>query len=481
MNIKKVLSIAVICVLPLLSVLTNNLYAQGISFEKGLFWNQVLQKAKAENKYILVDCYATWCGPCKYMDKSVYPNDTVGNFYNEKFISVKVQMDTSKSDNGFIKGWYSDASMLKNKYKVSAFPTYLFFTPNGDIIHRDVGEKRPKEFITVGAEALNPDKQYYRMLERYRRNEIDAVDVTPLVRKVKYVEGEELAGKIANDYINQLPIDSLFSKDNIWLMWEFTKSTKDRGFAIIRDSSKRICETELRLTEHNCKAKALQVINNEAIKPYITTKAGKPDWKRIKSNLKKYGPLGDEAFTLYKPGIIFKTEIEPVLKVNSDWNQILPLIEKQNLGKNSEFVIGSTIIYYLNGIATYRTEKNCKNLVAAASYYADSFPTFLSVRALNDWAWTIFEYSKDKDELSKALAWSKHSLELQADSQEPDEIDTYANILYKLGSVSDAIVWEQKAVDAEDARAKKYNSSARPVFSETVEKMKNGRNTWPAN
>ena len=44
---------------------------KGIHFVNGLSWQEVLQKAKAENKYIFVDCYATWCGPCKAMDKEV--------------------------------------------------------------------------------------------------------------------------------------------------------------------------------------------------------------------------------------------------------------------------------------------------------------------------------------------------------------------------------------------------------------------------
>jgi thiol:disulfide interchange protein len=45
--------------------------SKGIRFEHGLSWAQVKEKAKAENKYIFMDCYATWCGPCKAMDKNV--------------------------------------------------------------------------------------------------------------------------------------------------------------------------------------------------------------------------------------------------------------------------------------------------------------------------------------------------------------------------------------------------------------------------
>src|SRR6266540_4082157 len=55
----------------------------GIKWVTGLTWQQVKQKAKAENKYIFLDIFTTWCGPCKMMEKNVYSNDTVGDFFNQ--------------------------------------------------------------------------------------------------------------------------------------------------------------------------------------------------------------------------------------------------------------------------------------------------------------------------------------------------------------------------------------------------------------
>src|SRR5687768_11668505 len=78
----------------------------GIKWTTGLSWQQVKQKAKTENKYIFLDCFTTWCGPCKVMDNNVYPNDSVGKYFNSKFISVRVQMDKTKKDNEQIQKWY---------------------------------------------------------------------------------------------------------------------------------------------------------------------------------------------------------------------------------------------------------------------------------------------------------------------------------------------------------------------------------------
>jgi len=46
-------------------VIQGDSSADGIRFVQGLTWEKVVKRAKKENKYIFVDCYTTWCGPCK--------------------------------------------------------------------------------------------------------------------------------------------------------------------------------------------------------------------------------------------------------------------------------------------------------------------------------------------------------------------------------------------------------------------------------
>ena len=62
-------------------------------------WNKIVAQAKKENKFIFVDCYTTWCGPCKEMSKEIFPKKKVGNFFNKTFINVAFQLDTTKKDN----------------------------------------------------------------------------------------------------------------------------------------------------------------------------------------------------------------------------------------------------------------------------------------------------------------------------------------------------------------------------------------------
>src|SRR5687768_4337454 len=70
-------------VFPLFTV--AELSAQGIRFEHGS-WEQAKAKAKAGNKFIFVDAFTTWCGPCRYMSANIFPKPEVGTFFNQHFV-----------------------------------------------------------------------------------------------------------------------------------------------------------------------------------------------------------------------------------------------------------------------------------------------------------------------------------------------------------------------------------------------------------
>lgn len=117
----------------------------GISFENGS-WEEVLAKAKKENKVIFVDAYAAWCGPCKYMANNVFPVAEVGEFYNQNFINYKYDMEKGTGP------------VFANKYKITAYPTFLFIDGEGNVVHRALGGRDKNGLIALGEEALGKTK-----------------------------------------------------------------------------------------------------------------------------------------------------------------------------------------------------------------------------------------------------------------------------------------------------------------------------------
>src|SRR3954471_1974914 len=219
----------------------------GINFTKSS-WQEVLKKAKAEHKFIFVDCYATWCLPCKKMEKEVFTQKFVGDFMNANFISVRVQMDTTKLDEEYIKEWYPEAHELRQQYKVNVFPSYLFFNPEGKIVHRSLLILSDSNLVKLAKNAFDPDKQYYNLLDKYNNHKLDYSRLGYLASITKNIGEESLANEIAKEYlhnyINQQADDKLMEKKYYDFVNNFPKviSSEDKVFKLMYKEGKTIDE-----------------------------------------------------------------------------------------------------------------------------------------------------------------------------------------------------------------------------------------------
>lgn len=108
--------------------------AQGIKFETGSF-ESILKKAEAEKKFIFMDIYAEWCGPCKYMAAHVFTDKMVGDHFNKKYINTKFDAEKGEGIN------------LARRYGVRAYPTFLLLNSKGEKVGEMVGGSPAKEFI----------------------------------------------------------------------------------------------------------------------------------------------------------------------------------------------------------------------------------------------------------------------------------------------------------------------------------------------
>ncbi len=73
------------------------------------------------------------------MDKEIYPKDTIGKAVNFNYVSIKVQLDTSKTDDAYVKSWYENANYMRQQYRVTSYPTFLFLNAEGELLHKESG------------------------------------------------------------------------------------------------------------------------------------------------------------------------------------------------------------------------------------------------------------------------------------------------------------------------------------------------------
>jgi thioredoxin-related protein len=213
---------------------------KGIQFEKGLSWKQIKEKAKKENKYIFMDCYATWCAPCKLMSDSVFTKKEAGDVFNKKFINVKVQMDKTAKDNEEVKSWYEDATAIYKEYGVMAVPNFFYFSPEGKLVHLFVGTTTDvNQFIEISEKAFDPATQYFTQMElEIEKAANDPAMLKKLVQKaVKHNDGVN-ATRLTNAYLDASK--DLFTKEHLQFVDEITTSSAGRGFPVFREHGEKV-------------------------------------------------------------------------------------------------------------------------------------------------------------------------------------------------------------------------------------------------
>jgi thioredoxin 1 len=120
---KQLLSILFLSLLTLPAIAAEG---DGVNFFEGTF-RQAKEKAKKENKLIMLDAYTTWCGPCKVLKNKVFPNKELGDYINANFVSIGVDMEAG------------EGPALANMYPIEGYPTILFMDATGKVKKKVLG------------------------------------------------------------------------------------------------------------------------------------------------------------------------------------------------------------------------------------------------------------------------------------------------------------------------------------------------------
>ncbi len=399
-------------------LLSLNLFSQGMNFEKNTTWEKVVAKAKAENKLIFVDCYTTWCGPCKKLDAEVFPNPEVGEFFNKHFVNLKVQMDTTKNDSEYIRNWWAIGQEWHKTYGVWAYPSFLVFDSNGEIADRGVGFAPVPQFLEKGKALINRDNHYYPMKKKYEEGKLVGADLPKLAKRALDAYDRNFIGIIGPDYLSKE--SNLLTGDNIRYIIQMNPKMGTKYFNVIKDNTAKVDEVmERKGTAENFLFRTAQV---NFISKLAPNKAGtEANWTAVADSLNLYFPEFAEKYTI-------KAKIT---RANA-------------LRQWPEFS-------------------------ANVQTYFEKYINEVDFMQLNSYAWSIFENCEDENCINMALGWAKHA----ASKDDPMILDTYANLLYKLGKNSDAITTQEKAIAI--LKEKGEDPADQQI---TLEKMKKGEKTW---
>lgn len=205
------------------------LSAQGVNFVNYSF-EEAKTVASREGKFIFVDVYTTWCGPCRRMSKEVFTSDTVANYFNANYICLKLDAENER-EHGFFK-----------TYVPSAYPSFYWLTAQGDLLASQSGYMDPIALLDAAKKAESSTLGVRLKLLEQRWSEGERTEV--LLREYLFdllpqVDPTRVR-PLLNDYLCSLPADSLASRTIGEMIQGYSRTLTDD----------KICRTLLEYNDH---------------------------------------------------------------------------------------------------------------------------------------------------------------------------------------------------------------------------------------
>lgn len=274
----------------------------GISFVTA-DWKEAVARATKEKKYIFVDAYTSWCNPCKWMDENVYNTKKAGDYFSEKFISLKLDMEKE------------EGLSFAEKYNVHAYPTYLFFDSTGKIIHRFQGPLEVDDYLKEVANTFLPEKAYYELKRKYEKGSKDEKTLYELVI-ASYKASGEVNSDLLEDYFDTQ--DDMLSKKNWKIIDDFVLDIKSKTFKYLTANREKFypahgkdnVEKKIYLTKMSYYSKAEDWKNYSIVALAYAEKYSMNDWKDLDAIAWRVSQKLKDPKTLAKAEVLIRKSIQ---------------------------------------------------------------------------------------------------------------------------------------------------------------------------
>lgn len=201
-------------------LICGNVFSQGIEFQHVSF-KEALEKAKTENKMVFMDCYTSWCGPCKALAKNVFTQKEVGAFFNENYICIKMDMEKGEGPD------------LLKRYEIQGFPTLLYMDATGKVLSKRVGGTDAAGLISDGKTAGDPTQRLEYVQKLYQEGDRSKEIVTKYISLLQKNYMREEMTKVGNEYLKTLSKEDLLDADNFKVLCAVGASFESEEFQYV--------------------------------------------------------------------------------------------------------------------------------------------------------------------------------------------------------------------------------------------------------
>lgn len=439
--------------------------AQGVRFESGP-WKDVLALAAKEHKLVYMDVYTTWCGPCKIMSSTIFPEKAAGDRYNAAFVNYKVDAERG------------EGMELAATYKVDGYPTNLFIDPvSREVVYRVTGSADLPGFLQRADIALAEQKDPMKWSDyeqQFEKGNRDKAFLVSFAEKAERLEkgNDRILDAYIQEYVKGKPDEAALK-----FLSQYTHTFDNKAVALIFANEDRV--------------KALYPGDKDRFRwwgralqrgTFDKAVAGKNEQllEVLESSSAHYGIPIDviSGIHYYRKDFYRQTGNEAMArKAAIDEAAYLMGLKPEFYARKDEEGLRDareSILYQLKAMKT--PEEQYESSIKATLEKNPDMKrpaSLFAAQILNESAWAAAEdKGADKEYLKLATEWSAKSLELARGSKDwALYADTYANLLYYSGDKQKALSLQDEAVKQAEAAGSESLDSLR----ETRARMQAGK------
>lgn len=376
---------------------------RSIQFETKTF-QEIKAIAKSQNKLIFLDAYTSWCGPCKYMAKNIFTNDTVADFYNANFINAKIDME---------KG---EGIELAKKYQVRCYPNLLYINGDGEIVHRVGGMRKTADFIQIGQSAKEGKETFKDFSIKIKKEKNNSEF---LRNYISYLASTCLpVDSLVSVYFNIQTNETLFSPENWKMIYKYVNSYTSKEFKFFVEN----------------KDKYAQIFTKDSVDSKINDVYYSFGRSLIYSKIPKTSELENYISSLEKMSISTPKKTALYLRLenaqkNKDWKLFSQLLTDSNIQLIDEKNINSIAwVVYENVEDEYtlsKTAEKMKNTLknkTELKFFAE-YDTYASL---------LFKLKKKSEALEAANIAIKHA---KAMNLNPEDYSSTNELITKINTL----------------------------------------------
>ena len=342
--------------------------AQGIKFVESNF-KEALTQAEQENKLLFMDCYTSWCGPCRLLANRVFPNDSIGQFFNKHFISLKVDME---------KG---EGPALARQYGVKAYPTLLFIDPSTqEIVSQVVGFRTVKALLEDAQKAANPNRNLQGLAAQFNENPANPAIASAYLEGLWAASLTQERDETLKKYLSRLTPEEICTTDNWKILSAHTENPYSYAFDCLHKNSEGF----------------RNVVGKEAVNAKL-------------DHLYRYASMK----------FIYRKRVPENEFPQNNFNKLIELLKQEE---------GAEFAYYLTQLEMIdNVQKGDYRGMLDVLDRADK-KQILTPQTRFYFIWlnlTYLKECKDKKALKRGLKWAE---KLKVDSQDPNVLEALTNI-----------------------------------------------------